>query len=213
MARDPAGYIAENLPVRAAPKLPHVKLHLAIPESGVWRLARNGTPPFWAWCWPGGLALAQHVTAHPGLVAGRVVLDLGTGSGLVAIASALAGAARVVACDIDPTALVAARLNARLNNVAIDLLEGDLLSGPVPDAGIILVGDLFYDAELAGAVLSFLRRCQEAGIDVLVGDIGRTELPRDALVALAEYPVSEFGEGVAGGVRMAGVFGLALPGA
>lgn len=205
--RDPARYIREHLPVRSIPHLDYIRLHLAVPESGVWRLARDGNPPYWAWCWPGGLALTQHVASHPGLVDGRTVLDLGTGSGLVAIGAALAGAGRVIACDIDPTALVAASLNAGLNGVNIETLNADLLAGPPPDVQIILVGDLFYDTELANAVLPFLFRCRAAGIDVLIGDIGRADLPREALVELAAYPVSEFGEGA--GERMAGVFGLA----
>jgi len=207
MPREPAAYIEENLPVRAVPHLDHIRLHLAVPESGVWRLAGNGSPPYWAWMWPGGHALAQHVAAHPGLVKGRAVLDLGTGSGLIAIGAALAGAGRVIACDTDPTALVAASLNAGLNGVSLETQNADLLVGPPPDVEIILAGDLFYDTELAEAVLPFLVRCREAGIDVLIGDIGRADLPKRALMELVAYPVSEFGEGA--GERMAGVFGLA----
>ncbi|WP_116653115.1 class I SAM-dependent methyltransferase [Pelagibacterium sediminicola] len=206
MARDAAAYIKKHLPVRAVPHLDHIRLHLAVPQSGVWRLARNDIPPYWAWTWPGGLALARHLAANPGLVAGRVILDLGAGSGLVAIGAALCGASRIIACDTDPTALVAASLNAELNNVSIETLNADLLAGPPPEVQTILVGDLFYDAGLARAVLLFLVRCREAGIDVLIGDIGRADLPREDLVELAAYPVSEFGEGA--GERMAGVFGL-----
>ncbi|WP_196259497.1 class I SAM-dependent methyltransferase [Pelagibacterium limicola] len=210
MARDPAQYIARNLPVRPVPHLPGIRLYMAVPESGVWRLARNGNPPYWAWCWPGGLALAQYIAANPGCVAGRTVLDLGTGSGLVAIAAALAGARRVLACDIDPVALAAARRNADLNQAAIETLNEDLLEGPPPDTDIVLAGDVFYDAGLASRMLPFLRRCRSAGVDVLVGDIGRADLPREALSELAAYPVSEFGEGLSAGQRFASVFGLAL---
>jgi predicted nicotinamide N-methyase len=208
MARDPARYIAENLPVRTLAHLPGIKLHLAGPASGVWRLARDGTPPYWAWCWPGGTALAQHVAANPGLVAGKSVLDLGTGSGLVAIAAALAGAAKIVACDIDPAALVAAGLNAALNGVEIETLHADLLDGTPPNVDCVLVGDVFYETGVATRVLPFLERCRDAGIDLIIGDIGRNALPRDRLLELATYPVSEFGEGATGGYRMAGVFGL-----
>lgn len=205
MARDPGAYIAERLPIREAPHLSGIRLHLAVPESGVWRLARDGRPPYWAWCWPGGLALAQHVSANATLVAGKRVLDLGTGSGIVAIAAALAGA-KAVACDTDPTALIAAGLNAALNGVEIETRHGDLLDGPPPEVDCVLVGDLFYDAGLAARVLPFLERCGAAGIGVLVGDIGRDDLPRGQLVELAAYPVSEFGEG--GGERMAKVYRL-----
>ena len=190
----PTAFITANLPIRPVPDLPHIRLHTASPTSGVWRLAPDGVPPYWAWPWPGGLALARHLHAHPCLVSGKSVRDLGTGSGLVAIAAALSGASGVAAADTDPNALAALSLNAPLNAVAITPLAADLLDGPPPDAETILVGDLFYDPALAGRVAVFLDRCLAAGAEIYVGDIGRDPLPRDRLTPLAAYDLRDFGE-------------------
>lgn len=176
------------------PGIPHIRLHLAVPQSGVWKLARDGVPPYWAWCWPGGLVLARHIMANPRIVSGRTVLDLGTGSGLVAIAAALSGARRVLACDTDPNAIAALHLNAALNSVAVDARNTDLLDGPAPEAEIILVGDLFYERELAARVGAFLDRCHGANCQVYVGDIGREHLPRDRMRPIGTYPMIDFGE-------------------
>lgn len=176
------------------PDLPHIRLHTATPASGVWRLADDGVPPYWAWPWPGGLALARHIAAHPELVAGQSVLDLGTGSGLLAIAGALAGASTVTAADTDSNAIATLALNAALNIVNITALKADLLDGPPPDAQVILVGDLFYDSRLARRVASFLDRCLAAGATVYIGDIGRDALPRTRLIPLGSYPLRDFGE-------------------
>lgn len=202
---DAGAYIVERLPVQDAPLLPGILLRLAVPESGVWRLAGDDRPPYWAWIWPGGLALAQHVAAQPTQLAGKRVLDLGTGSGIVAIAAARAGAG-VIASDVDPNALTAERLNAALNGVEIETCLADLLDGLPPQVDHVLVGDLFCEQELAARVLPFLERCSAAGLDVLVGDIGRDDLPRSQLVEIAAYPVSEFGEG--GTHRTASVYRL-----
>lgn len=208
---DPAAFIAANLPVRPVPDLPHIRLHTAVPESGVWRLAEGGTSPYWAWPWPGGLALAHHLHAHPDLVKGKTVLDLGTGSGLVAIAAALAGAKAVAACDPDPAAIAAVTLNATLNGVPVAALMADPLDGPPPEAEIILVGDLFYAADLARRVTAYLDRCVGAGRTVYVGDIGRAHLPLARLIPLAGYPLADFGEPATGALRLARVCQYKLP--
>jgi predicted nicotinamide N-methyase len=135
--------------------------------------------------------LARHILDHPATVQGRRVLDLGTGSGVVAIAAARSGAALVKAADIDPFAIAAAGLNAEANGVAIELVTGDLLDGPAPACDLILVGDVFYDPELAQCVTRALDRW---GVEALVGDMGRKHLPLDRLEALASYEVSDFGE-------------------
>ncbi len=176
------------------PGLPDIRLHLAVPQSGVWKLARDGVPPYWAWCWPGGLVLAMHIMTNPRIVSGRTVLDLGTGSGLVAIAAAMSGANRVLACDTDPNAIVAARLSAALNSVSIQTSLADLLDGPVPAQEIILVGDLFYKAALARRVVAFLDRCLSEKRQIYVGDIGREHLPRDRMQSIGTYPLVDFGE-------------------
>lgn len=179
-------------PVRA---IPGIRLHLAHATSGLWRLGAAGdAPPYWAYAWAGGAALARHVLDHPTTVAGRRVLDLGAGSGLVAIAAARAGATAVIAAEIDPYALAALRLNAEVNGVAVTILGEDITEGPPPAADIVLVGDLFYDPAIAPRVTAFLARCRAAGGEVLVGDPGRAHLPLSRLTALAVYPVSDFGE-------------------
>ena len=176
------------------PGLPDMRLHLAVPQSGVWKLARDGVPPYWAWCWPGGLVLARHIMANPGIVAGQTVLDLGTGSGLLAIAAALSGARHTLASDTDANAIAAVELNAALNSVTVQTRHADLLDGPAPEAEIVLVGDLFYERALADRVVAFLDRALAANRRIYVGDIGREHLPRDHMQALASYPLVDFGE-------------------
>ena len=132
------------------------------------------------------------------------MLDLGAGSGLVAIAAVKAGAASTIAADIDPFAAVATRLNAAANGVDFPIVQDDLTKGPPPAVDLIAVGDLFYDRQLALRVTAFLDRCVAAGIDILVGDPGRAFLPHQRLHRIAEYPVADFGE--TGATKPAGVF-------
>lgn len=186
-------FIAANLPLKPAPGLPEIVIHTATPASGLRRLAA-GRNPYWAWCWAGGLALARHTLARPQTVAGRRVLDLGTGSGLVAIAAARAGAAHVLAADSDADALAAVEANAAANGVTIECLHGDLLDGPPPAADVVLVGDLFYDRAVAARATLFLERCVEGGAQVLVGDPGRAFLPLARLAPIADYPARDFGD-------------------
>jgi predicted nicotinamide N-methyase len=149
--------------------------------------------PYWAYEWGGGLALARHILNHPDIVAGRTVLDLGAGSGIVGIAAAKSGAKHVIAADIDRYALTAIGLNAAANGVTISTFFGDLTSGSPPDVDVVLVGDLFYEAGLAQRVITFLDRCLASNIVILVGDPWRTFLPRIRLQLLAEYPGTDFG--------------------
>lgn len=145
--------------------------------------------------WGGGAVLARHVLNHPHIVAGRRVLDLGCGSGLVAIAAAKGGAASVVAVDTDPHAVVAARLNALENGVEVEAVRADLLDGDPPGADMVLAGDVFYNRALARRVLPFLRRCRDRGMEVLVGDPGRATLPRSRLREIARHDAADFGDG------------------
>lgn len=190
--------------------MPEIRLHRAGPRSGLMRLA-DADPdfgsPYWARPWGGGLALARHVLDRPETVAGRRVLDLGAGSGLVAIAARLAGASAVTAADVDPYAVTATRLNAAANGVAVETAQGDLTAGNPPDVDLMLVGDLFYDPDLATQVLAFLERCVAAGIAVLIGDPWRAPLPADRLRVVAEYAVADFGD-PDGAARAAAVFEL-----
>ncbi|NQE62557.1 hypothetical protein E1H18_2813 [Caulobacter sp. RHG1] len=190
--------------------MPEIRLHRAGPRSGLMRLA-DADPdfgsPYWARPWGGGLALARHVLDRPEVVTGKRVLDLGAGSGLVAIAAMLAGASAVVAADVDPYAIAATRLNAAANGVAVEAVLADLTKGDPPDVDLMLVGDLFYDPDLAVRVLAFLERCVAAGIAVLIGDPWRASLPADRLRVVAEHVVADFGDPDGAG-RPAAVFEL-----
>jgi predicted nicotinamide N-methyase len=193
-------FIAANLPLTAVPFVPELRIHKAVATSGLRRLAeadpRFGSP-YWAHYWNGGLALARYLLDHRAEVAGRDVLDLGTGSGLVAIAAAKAGARRVVAADVDPYAIAAAGLNAAANGVALTRHLGDLTREDGFPCDLILVGDLFYDRATAARVTRFLRRGVARGCEALIGDPWRAHLPRAGLEPLATFRLIET-EGAAG---------------
>jgi len=182
------------MPLRPVPFAPEIRLRLAHPGSGLRRLAGD-EPPYWAYVWGGGAVLARYILDHRETVAGRRVLDLGAGGGIVGIAAALAGARQVLASDVDPNALAAVAVNAAANHVAIEPLPGDLTGGGAPDVDLVAVGDLFYAADLAQRVTGFLDRCLEAGAHVLIGDPYRAHLPIARLQVLAEYPAPDFGDG------------------
>jgi predicted nicotinamide N-methyase len=194
---DAEAFIRQSLALMPAPSVPEIVLYTAHPRSRLSRLLEddNETPPYWAYRWAGGTVLARFLFDHPQSVAGRRVVDLGTGGGIVGIAAAKCGARRVTAVDVDPLAIVAAALNAEASGVSIETCCADSLDGPPPDTDIMLAGDLFYDPALAARALPYLRRCADAGLDVLIGDPGRKPLPRDRLALLASYPVGDFGDG------------------
>jgi predicted nicotinamide N-methyase len=195
---------AHTRPERPA-LVPEVALHVAADVVALWeamedergRHGRGGAagepmaPPFWAAAWPGGQVLARYVLDSPAVVAGRRVLDLGSGSGLVAIAAVLAGAAEVVASEIDEFGTTAIPLNAQLNGVSAIRVVGDLLGGPAPAVDVVLAGDICYDREMTERVLPFLDRARDAGAEVLIGDPGRMYLPVDRLAAVAAHDVPE----------------------
>ena len=181
---DPESFVRSACRLTPVPQVRQIRLHLAEDVLGLWQRTEDefGTgrpPPFWAFAWPGGQALARYVLDHPGLVAGRRVLDLGSGSGLVAIAAAMAGAATVVASEIDTLAAGAIRLNARANRVPVPVIAGDVLDGDSDGAEVVLAGDVWYSGTLAERVLGFGERARARGASVLAGDIGRAFLPRD----------------------------------
>jgi predicted nicotinamide N-methyase len=192
----PAAFIRANTVLRAVPLVPEISLYVADEAVPLWHkteeeLGADGLPPpFWAFAWAGGQALARFVLDHPGHVAGRRVLDLASGSGLVAIAAMKAGARIVVAADIDAFALAAARLNAQANAVALSFCSGNLLTQDAPDAyDVILAGDIFYERDTAAAALGFLDAQARRGAAVLIGDPGRSYLPKHRLQELASYGV------------------------
>jgi predicted nicotinamide N-methyase len=173
--------------------VPEIRLFRAMPRRGLSHFLGHGGPsPYWAYDWAGGTVLARYILDRPDAIKGRQILDLGAGSGLVAIAAAMAGAASVRAVDADPAAGVAAALNAAANAVEIEVGVGDGLRGALPEVDVITVGDLFYEPALARRTSRFLARCRAAGIDVLVGDPGRKHLPLDRLRKLAEAAVPDF---------------------
>jgi len=195
-------FIREHLKPGPVPGVPGIALFQAHPGSRLSRLGR-ADPPYWAYAWGGGVVLARYIETHPGLVAGRRVLDFGAGSGLVGIVAARHGAL-VTAAEIDPFGQAAVALNAAENGVTLALADVDV-EGPAP-AGfeVILAGDVFYLPDIAARVLPFLTRCRQAGIEVLIGDPRRRDLPVAALEQVFAETVTDMG----GVQREAGVYRL-----
>lgn len=188
-------FIANNTALIAPPLTPEIVLHLATESLPIWQKteeelgALNVPPPYWAFAWAGGQALARYLLDHPELVRAKRVLDLGSGSGLVAIAAVRAGAAEVTAFDIDTLAVAAIRLNAAANGVALRASSADPLASEPPEADVILVGDLFYERELAERALAYLESAAKAGAEILVGDPRRSYFPTSRFAEVATYAV------------------------
>ncbi len=180
----------------AVPTAPPIVPEIALLEGGdsmpLWEAAALADmrpavpPPYWAWPWAGGQALARYVLDHPEIVRGRFAADIGTGGGIVAIAAAMAGAARVAAIDIEPFAVEACRLNAAANGVAaiVDPIEADP-SDTDDGWDVVLVGDLWYESEMSRRLEPWLRSLARRGATVLTGDLGRAYLPKEGLETLA----------------------------
>ena len=185
-ALDMVGVRQESVPL-----VPEVTVLTADQPWDLWDASGRDAPPFWAFPWAGGQALARYVLDNPAFVRGRSVLDVASGSGLVAIAAAKAGAASVTATDIDPNALAVIKRNTDANRVAVAARELNMRSGDAGGADVVLAADVFYQRELAMVSLAFLRRAAGAGADVLCADPGRAFVPRDCLdpVAMYEVPV------------------------
>ena len=184
--------------LRSVPLAPEIQLYQASEPMGVWQQTEQATgqiglnPPFWAFAWAGGRALARYLLDHPEAVTGRHVIDVASGSGLVAIAAVMAGAAAVTAYDNDPLAAAAIAVNAEANGVTVPAVLADVRIQddlPPPGTDLVLVADAFYERDLAVEVWALTERARARGAAVLVGDFGRAYLPRDRLVPLASYDV------------------------
>ena len=194
MITDPVAFILTETRLRPVPHAPEIALHVADEATELWQkteeeLGEIGLPPpFWAFAWAGGQALARYILDHPETVRGRRVLDFASGSGLVAIAAMKAGAAEVTACDIDPFAIAAIGVNAEANGVTVTPLAADIVG---QDRGwdTVLAGDICYEQDLAARVIEWLLALSGRGATVLIGDPGRSYLPKDRLESLAVYQV------------------------
>ncbi len=188
-------FIADNTRLLPTPHAPELVLHLADEITPLWKLTEEALeeiglpPPFWAFAWAGGQALARYVLDHPEIVRGKTVIDFATGSGIVAVAAMKAGAKSVLGADIDVFCEAAVAMNAQANGVEIAFTDANLLDAPPPPADVLLAGDICYEGPMATAVMAWLAQGRAAGATVLVGDPGRTYFPKDGLVKLAEYQV------------------------
>ena len=191
----PRELVLSRTRLQSPPVVPELRLHLADDMDQAWSALQDELddgdlpPPFWAFAWLGGQAVARHVLDEASLVAGRSVLDLATGSGLCALAATLAGAESVLAVDVDPYAIDAVALNAAVNGLTVDARCLDLLDAPPPPVDVVLAGDVFYDAAMSERVQPWLLAAVAAGTQVVVGDPGRHYLPRALLTEVGSYDV------------------------
>lgn len=196
--RSPASaraFIAANTRTLQPPLVPEIVLHLAEESVPIWQKTEeelgemNVPPPYWAFAWAGGQALARYILDNPQLLAGKSVLDLGSGSGLTAIAAMKAGARSALASDLDLLALAAVELNAKLNDVAVRTTAENLLERAPQGENVILVGDLFYERSLADLVTRYIDAAVAGGALVLIGDPQRNYFPKGRFTSAAEYRV------------------------
>jgi predicted nicotinamide N-methyase len=191
----PPDFVRDNTTLTTAPLLPEITLHLATEVTPLWMATeetlaeKNLPPPYWAFAWPGGQAVARLLLDRPDLVAGKSVLDFAAGTGIVGIAAMKAGAARVQACEIDRFALAAIRLNAEANGVEVKPVSVDLIGRDLPGIDIVLAGDVCYEKPMAEKVTAWLRRIAATGTLVLLGDPGRAYVPTSGLEKVAAYTV------------------------
>jgi predicted nicotinamide N-methyase len=212
---DRRAFILDHTQLERPPHCPEIELHLATEVTPIWRMTEEALgelglpPPFWAFAWAGGQALARYLLDHPHEVEGKTVIDFATGSGMVAIAAMKAGAASVMASDVDGFCAEAVALNAAANGVQVSFTDRDLLDAPPPKADLILAGDICYEKPLAERVQAWLRAAHAAGTRVLIGDPGRSYFPRTGLDQLAEYRVPTSRELEDQEIKRTGVWTLA----
>ena len=191
---DAKRFIRANTTLMAPPHVPEIRLHLADEAHELWEkteeeLAEIGLPPpFWAFAWAGGQGLARYILDNPDAVRGKRVLDFASGSGMVAIAAAMAGASEVIAADIDPFCEAAVALNGKANGVSPLFVGADTI-GTDDGWEIVLAGDVFYQKDFAERLVGWFSALRRRGADILVGDPGRSYLPKDSLAELAVYQV------------------------
>jgi len=190
---DLTGFIRANTALGTAPLVPEISLYLATEITPIWQAtedwmnARAMAPPYWAFAWPGGQALARHVLDNPGVVAGKRVLDFAAGGGIAAVACARAGAAVVEAAEIDDLACAAIRLNAGANGVGVSVVDGDVV-GSACRWDMILCGDVCYEAPMTGHIMPWLREMAREA-EVWIADPGRAYLPKAGLSEIMRYSV------------------------
>ncbi len=192
---DPKTFILENTVAQPTPLVGEINLRVADQIVPIWQMTEEQLeeqglpPPFWAFAWAGGQALSRYVLDNPDLVKGKRVLDFACGSGICAIAAALAGAAAVTANDVDPLACSAAEINAELNGMAVETISDDIVGQKDALWDVILAGDICYERPLADRVEAWLRAQATQGTLVLIGDPGRTYLPNQGVKKLVSYAV------------------------
>jgi|SRR5947209_789973 len=212
---DRRSFILRNTRLQSPSIVPELRLYLGRHAMTVWgRIAEEAgaddvPPPYWAFAWPGGQAVARYLLDHASIVAGKRVLDFATGSGLCAIAASRSGAAYVLAADIDPYSIDCVDLNSAVNGADVTFTAHDLLDATPPDLDLILAGDILYEALLAKRALPWLRAAHSRGTRVLLGDPGRAYLPHKGLFRLAEYDVPTSRDLEDGELKRAGVFTFA----
>jgi predicted nicotinamide N-methyase len=193
--REMGEFISSNAALSAPPLVPEIKLYLAREIDPLWRMTeevfqtKNIPPPFWAFAWPGGQALARYILDHPQLVAGKRVFDFASGSGLVALAAKMAGAAEVTANDIDPVAIVALTLNAKSNDLVLTASHKNMINAPMEGYDIILAGDFCYEWPMAGYAIDWMRVQVSVGLGVYFADPGRPHAPLSGIEECANYRV------------------------
>ena len=188
-------FIRANTQLLAPPLVPEIVLHLAEESLPIWRKTEeelgemNVPPPFWAFAWAGGQALARFIFDHPETVCGHSVVDIGAGAGITSIAAVKCGASSVLAADIDYFSVAACRINAEANDVEFNITQDDLLEAEPPACKVLFMADVFYERELSDRIMAFAGKAATRGADVLVGDPQRSYFPRSRFDKVAEYHV------------------------
>lgn len=216
MTPDPTAFILAHTRLQPVSHAPEISLWLADEITPIWRLTEEELgqlgvpPPFWAFAWAGGQALARYLLDHPEVVRGCRVLDFAAGSGLVGIAAMKAGAASALCADIDPFCAAAVALNAEANDVRLGFTAENLLDAEPPEVDLICAGDVFYERPMAERVIAWLKAARARGAEVLIGDPKRSYFPKGELVRLAEYEVPTTRELEDQAVKRSGVYALTV---